>query len=653
MDLSQRTLLKKTTLVALAAFASTSTFANDELDPASHIGPPSVSVVDRMGVSLVSGTMSYSVTDVTIGGERGLTHTVSTAGGKMSVVRPNYRGFEDNFFGSIYGGRKSRNNNDLSDDIDILTVTDGTKTAVFRFEGSSGNWTIREHRGPNSDHARHKLTQPSKNEIIWTQDDGSKVTYHANDWLYPSAGIKAKMMSKEYPNGFTIHIDYKSEHTIGSVSTNTGYQLKYIFEGDTRPVTPAQQQWIDTTSLGEPYHYLSSIWSQSVPKHVVALNNAHQVCDLTAATCNYDTHWPKSTYEWPAGMPRVAYLPIPVNFTVRDAENRPTTFTMRGFDVAVPSSQFSSGYLFDREPGDESVSRITKVTPPSGKPLEYFYKNIVEASAIQTPMPSIVGYVRHSVLDRAKRGADELTYWLDINNGQGDTVEYRALGRKNMERLLFNQASEVIVDFRHWDMNVHYSNDLKSEIEIIYHKMKTGVEMFEYDDRSNVTGAIVKPTTYSLDELRTTASYSGCGTTNQKHCNKPSYIIDPNGNRTDYFYHNESGNVRSVILPPNKDGIRAKTIYTYDQYTANHSGPYKSPIWLLKEKYTCANVATCDGADKIVTEYEYEPANLHLVGEAVMADGQTLRTCYEYDRYGNQITVIPPKDNLNKTSCVN
>ena len=74
---------------------------------------------------------------------------------------------------------------------------------------------------------------------------------------------------------------------------------------------------------------------------------------------------------------------------------------------------------------------------------------------------------------------------------------------------------------------------------------------------------------------------------------------------------------------------------------------------------TCANSRynkdnqSCAGNDKIVTEFEYDPHhNLNLVGTAVTADGKTLRTCYQYDQYGNKIGESQPKANSSVTTCV-
>jgi hypothetical protein len=73
---------------------------------------------------------------------------------------------------------------------------------------------------------------------------------------------------------------------------------------------------------------------------------------------------------------------------------------------------------------------------------------------------------------------------------------------------------------------------------------------------------------------------------------------------------------------------------------------------------TCRTTATVNGAcaggaaDEVLTAYEYGPDtgavgnNLMLRGVAVTADGQTLRTCYGYDRDGNKISETKPRAGL-------
>lgn len=147
-------------------------------------------------------------------------------------------------------------------------------------------------------------------------------------------------------------------------------------------------------------------------------------------------------------------------------------------------------------------------------------------------------------------------------------------------------------------------------------------------------------------------------------CNKPVWTRDARGNQTDYEYSGVHGNVLKTTGPA-VNGVRPQTRYEYQQFQArykNSGGLIVAsglPIWLLtKEEFcktTSASGSGCAGgaSDEVEITYDYGPAtganNLWLRGKAVTADGQTLRTCYYYDDFGNQIAETEPKAGL--TSC--
>nr|WP_136252611.1 hypothetical protein [Ningiella ruwaisensis] len=58
------------------------------------------------------------------------------------------------------------------------------------------------------------------------------------------------------------------------------------------------------------------------------------------------------------------------------------------------------------------------------------------------------------------------------------------------------------------------------------------------------------------------------------------------------------------------------------------------------------------GNEEVTIIYEYRPTtetnNLFLNGKADTENGKTLRTCFEFDAYGNQIGEIAPKANLSR-----
>ena len=148
-------------------------------------------------------------------------------------------------------------------------------------------------------------------------------------------------------------------------------------------------------------------------------------------------------------------------------------------------------------------------------------------------------------------------------------------------------------------------------------------------------------------------------------CNQPNWSKDGEGNQTDYAYSDVHGGILTVTRPADSNGIRPQTRYVYEQKQArykNASGVIVAsglPIWVLTKEEFCrtsaASGTSCaaGAADEIETVYDYGPAtganNLWLRGKTVTANGQSLRTCYYYDDFGNKIAETQPNASL--TSC--
>lgn len=79
------------------------------------------------------------------------------------------------------------------------------------------------------------------------------------------------------------------------------------------------------------------------------------------------------------------------------------------------------------------------------------------------------------------------------------------------------------------------------------------------------------------------------------------------------------------------------------------------PIWMRTAEKFCidSNYSYgCQGADEVIKRFEYNHDNLQLSGMTETSpQGVTRRTCFRYDRFGNQIGITTP--NANRTSCGN
>lgn len=115
---------------------------------------------------------------------------------------------------------------------------------------------------------------------------------------------------------------------------------------------------------------------------------------------------------------------------------------------------------------------------------------------------------------------------------------------------------------------------------------------------------------------------------------------------------------------PGAADVRPETRNAYQEHRAwisNGGGGFQQApgsIHLLTQSRQCRTSAmntdgSCAlGGDEVVTTYDYGPQdgsaanNLLLRGTAVTAGGQTLRTCYRYDRLGRKISETAPEANL-------
>ncbi|HEX8063714.1 MAG TPA: hypothetical protein VF535_10915, partial [Allosphingosinicella sp.] len=187
-----------------------------------------------------------------------------------------------------------------------------------------------------------------------------------------------------------------------------------------------------------------------------------------------------------------------------------------------------------------------------------------------------------------------------------------------------------------------------------------------YDSNYNVIEAKRSPKPGVLDPdgsvpapIFTTATYDIA--IGSKSANKPLSMTDARGNITKWTYDSRHGGVTSETGPA-VNGITPQKRYSYIQRYARLADTLAGPpIWLLERMSTCRTGnpagAGCalGAADEVVTVYDYGPdrwgTNLELLGQAVTADGQTLRTCFAYDGLGRKISETSPAGTVGLSSC--
>jgi hypothetical protein len=139
-------------------------------------------------------------------------------------------------------------------------------------------------------------------------------------------------------------------------------------------------------------------------------------------------------------------------------------------------------------------------------------------------------------------------------------------------------------------------------------------------------------------------------------CNQPTSTFDAKNNETGYAYHQPSGQILRVTPPADQNGKVAQIRYDYQQLRARYFDDAGNlvdgdPIYLKVAERHCHDsnyasndhAATCLGGDEVVKRFIYNHPNLLLTSVATTAAGKTLRTCYQYDVYGNKIGETQPK----------
>ena len=200
--------------------------------------------------------------------------------------------------------------------------------------------------------------------------------------------------------------------------------------------------------------------------------------------------------------------------------------------------------------------------------------------------------------------------------------------------------------------------------QLAYERLPEGNETdYGYDSRGNITVKTMRAKPLSgLSNIVISASYpSTCAA--PRTCNKPDSMTDARGAVTSFTYDSASSGLASEMGPPPASGTaRPLKLYTYVQkyaYVLNSASalvPASTPVWVratMTECQTAAGSSTpaCDSAaPQRVTTYLYgadgTADNLLVHGIAVTADGQTLRTCYGYDTLARRISETRPRAGL-------
>ncbi len=631
-------------LILQIFFASVSHATQD-----SGIALPRYSTIDRNGVNLTTGQVTSTLATVSIGGEMGLSHSI--AGRTNQFSYKGLHGYDDKFDGRAQWTL-------LGSDIRVETQNQVANAWVMRasamgdsqdfkvmrngvYQATGTNLTSNYYYEALGD-KRHTLER-NDSGLVWIKPDGTEVYFYSGG----HSSATGKFRKIVYPNGFTVnvHFDY-------SVTTNTGYQLKYEYTHEDSGLAFTKRSQSNTIASRSgnnlPPQSTSSSWYIKNPRHVIGINNAVEYCNPgTRTPCNLDRDWPKATFNWPGGMPRAFYIGKSI-FSVEDSTGGLTEYHFEAQDLALnDGSAVNLSFL----PGTRFSPRLVAIKPAwaTEPTLKYSYKNQYDFNTIfLATYPQLSTDVGRLDKVESMYGSGSLSE-RPIEQGRAPI----AIIGSRMEVISHQLKPTTLYEVRLFnDRTIRFEDDYRNFVWSV--SDPDGISKnYYYDDRNNMNRATYGATNTVLYR----AQYpSTCE--NRKTCNQPTWTEDANGNRTHYTYHASSGMIASMTDPANDQGLVAQTRYEYTQKKAkvrnasNQLVPVSEAIWLKTAEKHCANSnfsGSCQGNDEVVTRYEYNHDNLLLTGMTVTADGQTLRTCYAYDIYGHKVGETEPNANL--SSC--
>jgi hypothetical protein len=660
-------------LTFLLAFFPASTFAAVQQD---FIAPPKYSTVDAFGVNVSGNQVAPNVDTLSIGGAMGLSHSITLQGNLFTFDHGNH-GYTDKYAGGlkyVQLGRKMPLTNTSSvyetlwalsatamgDSVQFVQMCNG----LFVDDLSNTCTAAQKASAPfEAIHDKRHTLGVKGSDIVWTKPDGTEV-YFPGSIL--NRGTSGPVMKIVYPTGFTVYTA-----SAYSVTTNTGFQLKYDFVSDTRGLENSKigryNDVFPSTALNSTIE-----WWRKNPKYIRAINNAYEYCDQLAP-CNFANPWPTVTFDWPGGMPKAFYIDNSV-FRVTNPVGATAEFHYQAQDAVIINGAVLQNYTANTH----WAPRLVAIKPfgATQATVNYTYKNKYHLASEGDPTgtshtsawisdndPGILtqaaGMKGTSAYSEARLQYDRGASYIG-HRTQVLMIDYRP---SILEKVTLDGGART-VEFETTNQRNFITND-----SYLYGSSKT----YQYFADSNNVNTVTDQASGTYEAGGYPPScINPTPDRNRKTCNQPGWVKH-NGNMMSYTYHEASGQIKSVTSPPNKNGISAVTRYGYEQKFANYiqaAGGSKLPaptgIWLKTSEKTCINTSTLGDAcvgngsvsaaqDEVITRYEYNAdKNLSLIGMTVtVADTTgaiiTKRTCYQYDIYGNRIGETQPKANL--ASC--
>jgi hypothetical protein len=628
----------------------------------STMSPPSVQYLDKFGVNMMNGQVNTTLDTISIGGAMGLSHSISMY--TNHFLRAGQKGYTDKYYGSaVYSQLLGpgfvwpiMRVSDFSGSVDFKVMTGGS---VYTGNGDDPPFAV--NYLALKDTRNTLVVAGAANEFLdWTKPDGTVTRFHRTQ--YPSVMVRStgSVVQVTFPNGFTVNQDF-----LRTVWTNTGFSLVYQHEPDMRPPDYASDA---NAPAGAPLYSIAE-WALHNPRRVKAVNNA--ACSTGSAAC-MQRSWPTVTFNWPRGMPRTMYIGNR-DFSVETPLGT-TTYTYQPYDLAMDGNVVVDGYTA----GQRLSPRLFKIKPASSALpiLTYTYKNLwvytsvglrddmfgVEWTPSTGTFPMGMGGYATLVQDA---GVIETAQLLEESSNYEIGQLYQGEGSAHNRGSLVGKVYQVIMNISALPAAVSQVVSVDSRVffetssrNFPWQIWRNGpIDELGYTSRGNLqtihtNGVVMSRAIYENE--------NACSTL-PKICNQATSIFDAKNNETKFVYHAESGQISRIIPPADQNGKVAETRFDYQQLRARYfdsSGNRieGSPIYMKVAERRChdsnyasaAPTATCSGGDEVITRYYYSHNNLLLTSVATTApNGKTLRTCFQYDAYGNKLGETQPKGAVN------
>jgi hypothetical protein len=413
---------------------------------------------------------------------------------------------------------------------------------------------------------------------------------------------------------------------------SNGLILRYFFE-NYQSNSPAYRMKAVTTSGGLLVRFVyDGKGSEDVLSRIELINSAVDSCAPLTTSCSFTRQWPALVFEKRGATLFCFQTPTcsvsPTNPALRRIISPDGLWAELSF---VSSREINKIEYSGRSPiniamdGDGEVSSVNN----GGLVTSYQYFRLTTSG----------GGCSNNVVRTNPDGSQE-TFYLSGPSSLDAGMVCRHVDP--LGRITILNPQDIYEDYR-------YASIIQPE--------GNGVQ-YSYDDRANITHVSMTPKAGSGASVISTSAAYPAVCTNRKVCNKPDSVTDARNNATTYTYDPTHGGVLTMTGPA-VDGVRPATRYYYTQREAwlrSGTGYAKTgePIWLKSEERSCrtsvldqvAGTCSAGAGDLVRTLYDYGPDygpnNLWLRGMAVIADGQTLRTCYQYDEIGRRISETKP-----------